>query len=152
MSQFEDRIKTALRDKGYEVYDRGWPDCLVTDRFGFRGFGLELKYPGNLITPRARERLSKDQERMHEALTKLGLSVHVSYGDLERLLHLCDQKLQLPVRSTGERILARAIRMRRLANYYRRSAATAEKHWRKWAAANPDRAKLVSSQSSVGAR
>jgi hypothetical protein len=134
MNASEARIHDLLTQRGYRVLRRGWPDFLVMDELGFRGFPLEVKSPGDAFWSHGPSKLSPEQEDMHWSLQRLGLpATYVCWGNEEKLLSHCQQTLRAPTLSLTERRLAK---MRKT----QAEADRARAAWERWAARSPEKA------------
>lgn len=72
-NKYEAAVARLLIGRGYEVYNRGWPDFMVINPAERRGFCVEVKMPP--------DRLSATQIEMHKWLRLLGLPVYVIRAD-----------------------------------------------------------------------
>jgi len=73
VNAYEREIYDSLRQRGWKVLRRGWPDFLVMDKGWSRGFALEVKRNG--------DKLTEEQAEMHKALARFGIMVHVVHDE-----------------------------------------------------------------------
>ncbi len=101
MTPGERALRDALVASGYVVLRRGWPDFLVIGPQG-ETFAVEWK---EIAT---RDRLTVDQERMHEAFALMGIPTLVtgSIGDVfsfrPRPQHAISKAVLRGMRGRGE--------------------------------------------------
>jgi len=68
MNKLEEIAKVYLEKQGYKVYRNGWPDFLVTDSSGKKGFCIEVKSKS--------DNLSTEQKNIHRFLQLLGVPTY----------------------------------------------------------------------------